>query len=98
MAYVEALACGVPVIATRCGGPEVFITERNGIMVDVNNVDQLADAMLLMREKVDNYRREEIALDIRKSFSPDSVAKRIMQLYDKVIVAPGGPSKRGMIV
>lgn len=98
VAYVEALACGVPVIATRCGGPEVFITERNGIMVDVNNVDQLADAMLLMREKVDYYRREEIALDIRKSFSPDSVAKRIMQLYDKVIVAPGGPSKRGMIV
>lgn len=41
--YIKALATGTPVIATRCGGPEDFVNDENGMIVDV---DGLAKSML----------------------------------------------------
>ena len=43
---VQALASGVPVIATRCGGPEEIVEhEQSGLLVDVGAEDQLAGAI-----------------------------------------------------
>ena len=42
----EASACGVPVIATRCGGPEEIVEDgKTGFLVDVGDVDGTADRM-----------------------------------------------------
>ena len=30
---LEAMACGCPVVSTRCGGPEEYVTERSGELV-----------------------------------------------------------------
>ena len=45
VAYIEAMAAGLPVIATRCGGPEDFVTEENGILIPVDDESALIDAM-----------------------------------------------------
>lgn len=47
-ALIEALACGVPCISTKCpcGGPEYLIDNmQNGILVSVNNLDELAKSI-----------------------------------------------------
>ncbi len=84
VAYIEALASGVPVIATKCGGPEAFITEQNGTMVDVNNLEQLTEAMLYMREHIESYDRIEISRGARNEFAPDKVARKIRDLYESL--------------
>lgn len=43
---LEAMACGVPVISTRCGGPEEYVvTNETGILVDYSP-ESLANAVL----------------------------------------------------
>ena len=31
--YIEAMACGLPIIATDCGGPRDIVTESNGLLI-----------------------------------------------------------------
>lgn len=49
---VEALACGTPVVATRCGGPEDFVTPEVGQLVPVEDEVALAEALAtVLRER-----------------------------------------------
>ena len=46
---LKASACGLPVIATRCGGPEEIIDDgRTGLMVPINDARACADAMRVL--------------------------------------------------
>ncbi len=47
---LEALACGVPVVATRVGGPSEVVTEACGALVDPLDVESIAGGMLLALE------------------------------------------------
>ena len=40
---IEAMAKGLPVIATRCGGPETFLRPEHGLLIEKENVKELAD-------------------------------------------------------
>lgn len=84
VSYLEALSCGVPVIATRCGGPECFVNEHNGIMVDPDDVDMLAQAMLTMYCNNGSYNRAAIAEEIRESYSSKAVAERLIKQYAQI--------------
>jgi N-acetyl-alpha-D-glucosaminyl L-malate synthase BshA len=47
LAALEALACGVPVVATRTGGvPEVVTAGENGFLCEVGDIDGIAGAVL----------------------------------------------------
>jgi glycosyltransferase involved in cell wall biosynthesis len=45
LATAEALAAGTPVLATRCGGPEEFITEDVGMLVPPGNASALCKGL-----------------------------------------------------
>ena len=85
VAYIEALAMGVPVIATKCGGPEAFVNDENGLLVNVDNLNELSEAMKYMYDNIDKYDGESIARKIVEEFSPDAVADRIMEVYTNAL-------------
>lgn len=45
-AAAEALACGVPVVVARCGGPEEFVSAEDGRTAPVDDPDAFAAALL----------------------------------------------------
>lgn len=85
VAFIEALACGIPVIATKCGGPEDFIDDNNGILIPVNNVECLVEAMKTMYFNIEQYDRFAIAEDIKSVFSPEAVANEIISVYERLL-------------
>lgn len=81
VSYVEALYAGLPIIGTHCGGPESFVDESNGILVPVNDVAALANAMRTMRQNYCNYNRQQISERCIERFSPAVIADRLIDAY-----------------
>lgn len=79
----EAMACGKPVISTRCGGPEFFVNETNGVLVDVANPQALAGAMedfLLHRLSFDP---QTVRASVVDRFSPEAFVRNITAVYER---------------
>lgn len=85
VAAIEALACGLPVISTDCGGPRDFITENNGIMCRVNDIDALADKILFMHTHFMDYDRKKISDQCKEKFSTDVIAKQLIEIFETVV-------------
>ena len=83
--YIEAMAAGLPVIATRCGGPEDFVTEENGILIPVDDAAALTDAMEHMMLHRREYDSASIAAGIRRKFAPETIAARLTAVYEEIV-------------
>jgi len=83
--YIEALATGTPVIATNCGGPSDIITPENGLLVDVDNIPMLTEALISMKENHIRYDNKKISDTTQRIFSPYNIAKQIEKVYYELI-------------
>lgn len=82
LVYVEAMACGLPVIATRCGGPEDFVDESCGALVPVDDADALAETMLDVGERLADFDGKRISAIVHERFSPRTVAKQLERVME----------------
>lgn len=78
---LEALCCGLPVIASNVGGIPEIITENNGILIEPGNNTQLLQALEDMITLYPTYNRHEIALQAKEKYSYETVGKLISDLY-----------------
>ncbi|GAB4486954.1 MAG: hypothetical protein OHK006_15430 [Thermodesulfovibrionales bacterium] len=89
-ALLEAMACGLPVIAARSGGVTDIVSDaENGLLVDAGSVDQFHAALerLLRDPDVRQLLGRRAFETIRERFSIDSVIPRYLALYRELLGA-----------
>ena len=82
---VEAMSCGLPVVATRCGGPEEVVNEEVGRLVAVGDAEDLAAGILAVLDEYDRYDREAIRRQAEERYDYRRVAARIYAVYEEVL-------------
>lgn len=84
---IEALACGLPLIATRCGGPEVIVDGSNGQLVPVGDAQAMAVAMRQAYARRATVDREALARQAVATYGPSAIAGRLATIYRRVLAA-----------
>jgi len=79
---IEAMSTGMPVIATRSGGPEDIINDKVGVLIKPGSIDHLAQAMRQVISQT--YSMQEIRNYVKK-YSKEQVINNIIQEYHKII-------------
>lgn len=87
--YIEAMASGLPVIATQCGGPEDFVSDSNGTLVPVDDEGALVNAMQLLVSREQDYDRMEISEEVKKRYSAVMIAEKIVDVYQTALKKEG---------
>ena len=82
--YAEAIASGIPVIATKCGGPEDIVNEINGILVAIDSPKEASNAIKLLYENYLAYDKYKIREDFENRFTKKIFTEKIMKIYKEV--------------
>jgi len=83
----ESLMCGRPVLSTRCGGPEEFVSAENGRLIESDNAEAMAEGLDWMLDHFSEFDPATLHEYARCRFAPDIVAARILDVYAEVLDA-----------
>ena len=81
---IEALSCGIPVIATRSGGPEEIINKENGILVEKDNISDLCSGLEKIYKNYNTFNHGEIRPDCLKKLGYGIIADRLLDVYENL--------------
>lgn len=88
-AVLEAMACGVPVVATPVGGVLDVVKDReNGMLVPVNDVDALCQAVetVISNESLRNRLTQSARQTILDKFTPEKELDANLNVYRSLAV------------
>ena len=86
MVALEAMACGIPVVASQVGGLAFLVQDGvNGFTVPVDEPQALAECLLKLLQDVPLRRQMgEQAADFALDYSWEKIAARIVKLYQEI--------------
>ena len=94
MALLEAMAAGVPVVATRVGGvPDVITAGFNGLLVPREDVEALRESMssMILHPELREKYRCEARKTVESRYSVQPWCQKILQIYQDLCLANDHP-------
>jgi len=86
---IEAMACGVPVLATRSGGPEEIINDTNGLLIEKNDASALANGLSSMIKNRQRFDPDTIRTGCVEKYGYKIIAEQLTAVYKEVLQRDG---------
>ncbi len=83
--FIEALSQGLPVIATKCGGPQSIVRPENGFLIPTENIGALSDALIQMYEQRSRFSPQKLRQDCLAEFSEDAIIKQLIAKFEHIL-------------
>lgn len=80
---LEAMSCGKPVVATKCGGAEEIITVKTGYLCEINSKD-LSRSILTMMTNSQSFDSAGIIEEVESRFSPGVWMEKIKSTFKEI--------------
>ncbi len=96
IAVIEAMAAGLPVVVTQCGGPEDFVDDSVGRVVKAGDADALAQALqeLIQLSDEELQAMGQAARErVKKNFDINVIAEQYLQLFKRLVQQTPAPSQ-----
>ena len=84
IATIEALATGLPIVATKCGGPEeILVDNKTGLFAVKGDAHGLADQInkVIANENYSKYLVENGAIEVKQKYSLKTMLDSYTNLY-----------------
>ena len=85
MVTAEALLAGLPVICTKCGGPQEFVDESNGKLINIDDKAGLINAIEQMQNDYTYYDVSALAVNVLNKFGIEKVGQDLKIIYSRIL-------------
>lgn len=80
---LEAIACGLPIVAFPCSGMEELVNSDNGVVCKYFTSESLVEGLVEVTNK--EYDTNILHSDIEQRFTSDIIAKNYIDLYNRIL-------------
>lgn len=81
---IEALASGIPIVSTKCLGPEEYINEEVGKLIEVGNPEDMAKSIMEVYQNMDNYQISKLR-EVADQYSSKNIIKKATKIYKSLL-------------
>ncbi|MFX0548025.1 glycosyltransferase [Hathewaya histolytica] len=82
---IEAMAAGKPVLATKCGGPNEFVTKDVGLLVEKESQEALEEGLVYMINNCKRFDSYYIRKYVVENYSYQSIGNQLIDVYNSIL-------------